>query len=423
MDNNKESEKKEDVTQRDSCRIQVKPSNKNSQSDTKKLSTSKTTLRRKVTRRQKGGSKIVHNGTNRKRSGVSTPAPPHEKSLVLKLLQIVKAQNPSLNQKDSGPSQSSLLGNILDDCIKKGIEGLTIEYFSISRSKVEPAEYVNFLLPENRPKNRYRDILCLENKRVKLKDIGNDYIHANYVKTPRSEKSFICTQGPTTKSCLDFWKMCIQEDVEYIVMLCQFEENNIKKCAKYYPYDNGCTLSFGSVIINNEKINESSDINLRDINLKIQHEGGTKKIRHLQYLGWPDKGVPDLSDTLLNMLDIVKKSNKPVVVHCSAGIGRTGTFVLIQNIMERIHNPEIGGNDTSINILKEMRSQRYGVVQTDFQYIFAHRLVLASYIKTKKIDVEENKDLNRWLTFYKKIYEKYTTTCKTTKTGTVEEDT
>uniref|UniRef100_A0A0K0DT75 Protein-tyrosine-phosphatase n=1 Tax=Strongyloides stercoralis TaxID=6248 RepID=A0A0K0DT75_STRER len=423
MDGNKESEKKEDPTQRDSCLIQGKSTTVNNNSDIKKSTTSKVTVRRKVTRRQKGGSKIIHTGTNRKRNIVSLSTPFHEKSLVLRLLQLVKIQNPSLNDKICSNFSLFSLGNILDDCIKKGIEGLTIDFLSIAKQKLEPAEYVTFLFPENRQRNRYRDIPCLENARVKIKDTTNDYIHANYVKTLRSDKSFICTQGPTAKSSVEFWKMCIQEEVEYIVMLCQFEENSIKKCAKYYPYEAGCTLAFGSVIVTNEKINESPDINLRDVNLKIQYEGGSKKIRHLQYLRWPDKGVPELFDTLLNMLDIIKNSNKPVVVHCSAGIGRTGTFVLIQNIIERVYNPENGGNDTTINILKEMRTQRYGVVQTDFQYIFAHRVVLENYIKIKKIDIETHKDLNKWITFYKKIYEKYATTCKPTKTGTIEEET
>uniref|UniRef100_A0A0N5CG60 Tyrosine-protein phosphatase domain-containing protein n=1 Tax=Strongyloides papillosus TaxID=174720 RepID=A0A0N5CG60_STREA len=428
MDNNKDGEKKKDSgslggdNQTPSKQLNILNDNDN----TTKTVTAKVTVRRRHTRRQKvnpGASRITHTGTNRKRNVMSMPTPYHEKSLVLRLLQIVKLQNPSLDEKPGIIPPPFSLGGLLDDCIKKGIEGLTIEFLSLSRSRPNPADYVTFLLPENRQRNRYRDILCLENGRVKLKDAPNDYIHANYVKTPRSDKAFICTQGPTDKSCGDFWKMCLQEEVEYIIMLCQFEENGIKKCAKYYPFEVGGSLTFGSTVVTNEKLNECTDNDMRDINLKIQCDSINKTIRHLQYLGWPDKGVPDITDTLFNILDIVKNSTKPVVVHCSAGIGRTGTFVLVQNMMERVYNPQNGGNDTTIQIIKDMRNYRHGVVQTDFQYIFAHRLVLGNYIKTKKIDVEGHRDLNRWIISYKKIYEKYITTCKPSKTGTVEEET
>uniref|UniRef100_A0A0N4ZG16 Tyrosine-protein phosphatase domain-containing protein n=1 Tax=Parastrongyloides trichosuri TaxID=131310 RepID=A0A0N4ZG16_PARTI len=389
--------------------------------------TTKLTVRKRLTRRQRGGvSRIQHLPTTRKKNRVTLPTPLHEKSLVLRLLHIVKLQNPSLeDSKDTNYTPPYSLGFILDDYIKKGIENITKDFILLNKAKPEPSEYSSFLMPENRPKNRYRDILCLENGRIKIKNHTTDYIHANYVKTPKSEKAFICTQGPTNRSILDMWKMLIQEEVEYIIMLCQFEENGIKKCSKYYPYQLKETMTFESAYyIINEKINDNPDPNVRDITLKVFIEGTSlsRKIRHIQYLNWPDKGVPELSDTIINILDIVKNSTKPVVVHCSAGIGRTGTFVLIQNIMERVYGTDNNKKETTLDIVKEMRAQRYGVVQTDFQYIFAHRIVLEHYIKTKKIDVEAHKDLAKWILTYKKIHEKYVTTCKPTKTGTVEEE-
>uniref|UniRef100_A0AC35UA53 Tyrosine-protein phosphatase domain-containing protein n=1 Tax=Rhabditophanes sp. KR3021 TaxID=114890 RepID=A0AC35UA53_9BILA len=314
-----------------------------------------------------------------------------------------KVPKPTIrNEAEEGASAL----NIVEEILSKDIHGITRDYLQFFKGRPNPAEYSSFLLPENRPKNRYRDILCLELSRVKLKDHKNDYIHANYVKTLKGEKTFIATQGPLEKTCADFWRMTFDE-VEFIVMLCQFIEEGRTKCFKYYPNVVGQALAFGGYVVTCVKENETTDLNLKDLQLKVECEGVVKNIRHINWISWPDRLVPPLGDTIINVLNITRVSTKPIVVHCSAGIEKM--------------NAQSNKYESSAVTGKELRAHRYGAIQTDLQYLFAHATIITYLMKNGKLDDNKSAGANRFLKTYQLIFEKLCAVVRVRKQITEDE--
>uniref|UniRef100_A0A0K0DLD5 Protein-tyrosine phosphatase n=1 Tax=Angiostrongylus cantonensis TaxID=6313 RepID=A0A0K0DLD5_ANGCA len=157
---------------------------------------------------------------------------------------------------------------------------------------------------------------CQDQHRVVIKWPGapTDYIHANYVGTPVSEKRFICTQGPLDNTVIEFWMMVLQEESETIIMLC----NCVETMRAMSPDEPSISVS---VLV-----------------IKFSKPDGTnesREVRHYQWLDWPDRGVPPcrLTSMLQELLSRIRGTRKPIIVHCSAGIGRTGTIVAIEYIL------------------------------------------------------------------------------------------
>ncbi|TKR89119.1 hypothetical protein L596_013266 [Steinernema carpocapsae] len=181
-------------------------------------------------------------------------------------------------------------------------------------------------------RNRYKDVPCQEKFRVVLKWPGSptDYIHANYVATPISEKRFICTQGPLDCTIADFWHMVIQEDCDNVIMLCNIKEKGMDKCAQYWPLEPKEVQQYGDIqatCTSVQPMENDSTIRFTTINLKWKDDKGQAKerdVRHFQWVDWPDRGVPPCRLTTFELLSRVRGTRKPIVVHCSAGIGRTG---------------------------------------------------------------------------------------------------
>ncbi|VDM48801.1 unnamed protein product [Toxocara canis] len=217
-------------------------------------------------------------------------------------------------------------------------------------------------------RNRYDNVYCLDKTRVKLtaEPNANDYIHANYVDTPLKDHRFICTQGPTTTSITDFWRMVWQEHVQFIIMLSNFEENGREKCAHYFPEKSGATIQFDQFIICCVYCSRMTDskysILCRELSLKVDGDARAVAIKHFQWAEWPDHGVPETDRSVLRVLDKVRMSNRPIVVHCSAGIGRSGVVITIECVLEAMYSQE----DCSdmLALLKQLRQQRAGLVQT-----------------------------------------------------------
>ncbi|XP_046668267.1 tyrosine-protein phosphatase non-receptor type 11 isoform X2 [Homalodisca vitripennis] len=247
--------------------------------------------------------------------------------------------------------------------------------------------------PENRNKNRYKNILPFDHTRVKLKDVdpsvpGSEYINANYIKTEEDGdwpvRTYLATQGclPTTAS--HFWLMVVQENTRVIVMTTKEMERGKNKCARYWP-EEGETKEFDKVTVKNMSQASTTDYTLREFLVSYKDED--RIVYHYHFQAWPDHGVPADPGCVLNFLHDVNARQEsiigagPVLVHCSAGIGRTGTFIVIDMILDQIKRQ---GLDCEIDIqrtIQMVRSQRSGMVQTEAQYKFVY-LAVQHYIQT-----------------------------------------
>ncbi|XP_014258399.1 tyrosine-protein phosphatase corkscrew isoform X3 [Cimex lectularius] len=245
--------------------------------------------------------------------------------------------------------------------------------------------------PENRNKNRYKNILPFDHTRVKLKDAdpnepGSDYINANYIKgdDDPNGRVYIATQGCLPNTVVDFWKMIWEHNTRVIVMTTKETERGKNKCARYWP-DEGESVEYGRVKVDSVSTVSTTDYTLRELSVTDGSE--TRTVYHYHFQGWPDHGVPNDPGCVLNFVHDVNQCHEstgytgPVVVHCSAGIGRTGTFIVIHIILNYINTH---GVDCEIDIqrtIQMVRAQRSGMVQTEAQYKFVY-LAVQHYIQT-----------------------------------------
>ncbi|CAI5442716.1 unnamed protein product [Caenorhabditis angaria] len=254
-----------------------------------------------------------------------------------------------------------------------------------------------FLNPVNRRKNRYLDIRCLEQSRVILnflseKEEGSGYIHANYVANQYLQHRYILTQAPKSNTISDFWRMVWQEETKSIVMLCDFFENGKEKCSKYYPLSEGNIFRLDNVhdnfFIQNQSITKERGMICTKLKLCFKNEP-VRIINHYQFLEWPDFNVPSPTSTksILQILSRVRKDTTPTIIHCAAGIGRSGTLIATEIAicaMENFNPPEIQ------NIVADLRIKgRCGSVQTFEQYLLIRKLVL-EYGVTNNFITEES---------------------------------
>lgn len=253
--------------------------------------------------------------------------------------------------------------------------------------------------PENQPKNRWSNVLPFDNTRIKLKNKPNgDYINASLVSCPGLEdRKYILTQGPLPETVPDFWSMVWQEKCANIVMLCRLTETGMCKCARYWPVSKSeeDVLKIGAFKIRlvNQEVTEHFvirqleiellDTVLDDSNSNDDEEeeekittNNKRLVKQLHYLTWPDFGVPKNTESFLEFLERVpnadKDHNYPNVVHCSAGIGRSGTFTLVDTsieLMRRSKKP-LSRNQILDN-LGQMRTMRMGLIQTPDQLRFS----------------------------------------------------
>ncbi|CAJ0576621.1 unnamed protein product, partial [Mesorhabditis spiculigera] len=254
--------------------------------------------------------------------------------------------------------------------------------FSIHKRVADKADTVAFL--QNQPKNRYKDVPCLDNCRVKLTGVENDYIHANYVSTPKSDKRFICCQAPITETQADHWRMVVQEKVEHMLMLCNFIEAK-PKCTEYFPTPAVREKTFGPftiTLISCDKIKweGTSTAVVMMSTLEIKKDGvKVHECTHYHWIDWPDRGVPKPDLAPFELLSRMAGSTMPILIHCSAGIGRTGALVLLQYTLEAMNKGQ--QVKSMADFLLKVREQRANSVQTDAQYVYVHMMLLNYFQK------------------------------------------
>ncbi|KAK7089830.1 hypothetical protein V1264_024400 [Littorina saxatilis] len=236
--------------------------------------------------------------------------------------------------------------------------------------------------PANTKKNRFKKLCAYDKNRVLLNrpagDTDTDYINATYIKGHNNEKAYIATQGPRSNTMGDLWWMIWQDDVTQIVMLTNLKEDGKDKCDEYWPAV-GKTVAHGHVIVKATEEEERADFIIRTFILKVKGSPGkSREVQQYHYQAWPDHGVP-AAGSLVNFWRYVTaraKTTAPPVVHCSAGVGRTGTYIALDIAMDR----KSRGSDVSVKeIVTELREQRSIMVQTEVQYKFLHEVILEAY--------------------------------------------
>jgi len=269
---------------------------------------------------------------------------------------------------------------------------------------------------ENYRRNRYSNILPNENSRFVLSGSQN-YINANWVNGIGSEEHcYIATQGPLENTVQDFWQMVWESKSIVIVMLTKLEENGRSKCYKYWPEENEPLSYFSGLTVQFVK-SELKTPEIESVTFELEMYKENKKeekriVTQLKYLNWPDHGVPETVEPFLDLIKFYDEIQKPVsstpgkrsveipgVIHCSAGIGRTGTFLLVHTLSARF-NKEVARKNKNkfqgnlfVTLLDQRINGRFGLVQTDEQYIFAAKTLksIIQHTKIPKIEVPFDK--------------------------------
>uniref|UniRef100_A0A674MA36 Receptor-type tyrosine-protein phosphatase kappa n=1 Tax=Takifugu rubripes TaxID=31033 RepID=A0A674MA36_TAKRU len=231
---------------------------------------------------------------------------------------------------------------------------------------------------QNRTKNRYGNIIAYDHSRVILQPIeddpSSDYINANYIDGYQRPSHYIATQGPVHETVYDFWRMVWQEQSACIVMVTNLVEVGRVKCFKYWPDD---AELYGDFKVTFVEVEPLAEYVVRTFTLERRGFNEVREVKQFHFTGWPDHGVPYHATGLLSFIRRVKISNPPsagpIVVHCSAGAGRTGCFIVIDIMLDMA---EREGVVDIYNCVKALRSRRINMVQTEEQYIFIHDAIL-----------------------------------------------
>ncbi|MCP9261728.1 Tyrosine-protein phosphatase non-receptor type 9 [Dirofilaria immitis] len=258
-------------------------------------------------------------------------------------------------KKKSGPDQAlekfalATVAKIQKIPLLQEIEGLKAEFATLKTFM--PTLNSQAAFDRNKDCNRYNNIICYDHTRIQCAS-DRDYIHANYVRTSLCNlpNNYICTQGPMDSTVNDFWRLVWQEKPKTIVMLCKVIECGKQKCSQYFPLNQGETKQYGKVIVQNVRKTSS------DSNERLRKGNPSFVLTLFKWLDWPDFGVPTSGMGMLRILRQIRdQPRSTAIIHCSAGVGRSGTII------------------ACFGCDKEIRTQRAGAVQTEGQYIYLHR--------------------------------------------------
>uniref|UniRef100_A0A674CNT2 protein-tyrosine-phosphatase n=1 Tax=Salmo trutta TaxID=8032 RepID=A0A674CNT2_SALTR len=255
------------------------------------------------------------------------------------------------------------------------------------------------LLPENRGKNRYNNILPYDSTRVKLSyvddDPCSDYINASYIPGNNFRREYIATQGPLPGTKDDFWKMVWEQNVHNVVMVTQCVEKGRVKCDHYWPFDQD-PLYYGDLIV--QMLSESvlPEWTIREFKICSEDQlNYSRVVRQFHYTVWPDHGVPETTQSLIQFVRTVRdyinrtSGSGATVAHCSAGVGRTGTFISLDRVLQQLDTKD------TVDIygaVFDLRLHRSHMVQTECQYAYLHQCV-RDVLRARKLRSEQENPL------------------------------
>ncbi|XP_062989960.1 receptor-type tyrosine-protein phosphatase beta isoform X2 [Elgaria multicarinata webbii] len=255
------------------------------------------------------------------------------------------------------------------------------------------------LLPENRGKNRYNNILPYDTTRVKLSNVDDDpcsdYINASYIPGNNFRREYIATQGPLPGTKDDFWKMAWEQNVHNVVMVTQCVEKGRVKCDHYWPFDQD-SLYYGDLIV--QMLSESvlPEWTIREFKVCSEEQlDSSRLIRQFHYTVWPDHGVPETTQSLIQFVrtvrDYINRTPQagPTIVHCSAGVGRTGTFMALDRILQQL---DLKDSVDIYGAVHDLRLHRVHMVQTECQYVYLHQCV-RDVLRARKLRSEQENPL------------------------------
>ncbi|XP_059402714.1 receptor-type tyrosine-protein phosphatase beta-like [Carassius carassius] len=251
------------------------------------------------------------------------------------------------------------------------------------------------LLPENRGKNRYNNILPYDSTRVKLSyvddDSCSDYINASYIPGNNFRREYIATQGPLPGTKDDFWKMVWEQNVHNIVMVTQCVEKGRVKCDHYWPFDQE-PLYYGDLVVQMQSESVLPEWTIREFKICNEEQlNYSRVVRQFHYTVWPDHGVPEITQSLIQFVRTVRDyiNRTPVsgatVVHCSAGVGRTGTFIALDRVLQQL---DTGDTVDIYSVVFHLRIHRTHMVQTECQYSYLYQCV-RDVLRARKLRSEQ----------------------------------
>ncbi|XP_009944852.1 PREDICTED: receptor-type tyrosine-protein phosphatase eta-like, partial [Leptosomus discolor] len=257
--------------------------------------------------------------------------------------------------------------------------GFAEEYEELKSAGVHQPKFAAELA-ENRGKNRYNNVLPYDISRVKLSDQSSatdDYINANYMPGYNSKKAFIAAQGPLPNTIEDFWRMIWEKNIYSIVMLTKCVEQARTKCEQYWPDKQ--SKSYGDIIVTMVSEIVLPEWTIRDFTVEKSNTPESHTVRQFHFTSWPDHGVPETTDLLINFRHLVHEYSSqnpidsPTLVHCSAGVGRTGTFIAIDRLIQQM---EMENTVDVYGVVYDLRMHRPLMVQTEDQYVFLNQCVM-----------------------------------------------
>lgn len=287
----------------------------------------------------------------------------------------------------------ALMTDMYDDGTNSGYEAVFQALAPVGSN--QPAEATR--ADANKLKNRYANIVAYDSTRVVLPvindDPATDYINANYIPGHNNPRAYIATQGPIPNSFSSFWRMIAVEKIEVIVMVTNEYEGGKLKCHRYWPDPTSIPSltkqQYGGVYVEYRSVEQFEDYAVRVF--VVTYQGESRFVRHLYFQSWPDHGVPlttnELQQFRAEVRGAVTDPNVPILVHCSAGVGRTGTFIAVDHLLNQC--TALDGIPNIDEVVRQMRLARNYMIQTEMQFVFVYRTLLDAL--TTLLEVENAK--------------------------------
>uniref|UniRef100_A0A5S6R1C6 protein-tyrosine-phosphatase n=1 Tax=Trichuris muris TaxID=70415 RepID=A0A5S6R1C6_TRIMR len=275
---------------------------------------------------------------------------------------------------------------------RRGIEHLLSQFDDVCYRELDPTNTLPIIAFQKNPSlNRYRNVQLYDASRVVLTDqLGPDYIHASYVDGYKHKNAYIVCQGPTANSVVDFWRMVWQEKCVLIVMVTTIIEEGREKCGIYFPISSDEDLIAGVFNISLEQAERQSTCHILLFKIVCTLTNESREVMLLVYLDWPDSKIPTKPENIFDFISLIRSGQMtmlkrvfpnwtdhprgpPIVVHCSAGVGRSASLVLIDICLETLDD---SGYVSVISVLRKVRLQRRHAVANPLQFFFVHLVVL-----------------------------------------------